>query len=86
MMTTMTTTAMAVKLLMLDLATTQGDITTAFLYAPLDEGEQIYVEITRGFRCEGKVYKLKQSHSGLRQSPINFFKYICEKMEACGIW
>ena len=60
---------MMILSLILGLATAQADITAAFLHAPLDPGENIYVEMARGFRQEGKVYKLKRSQYGLRQSP-----------------
>ena len=70
---------------MLGLATAQADITAAFLHASLEEGEEIYVDMPQGFRREGKVYKLKRSQYGLRQIPRNFFKYLCEKLGACGI-
>ena len=37
----------------LGLKSKQGDITAAFVHADLEEGENIYVELPRGFRKQG---------------------------------
>lgn len=53
-----------------DLLLTQYDVKTAFLHGNLDE--EIYVSQPEGFvlkGCENKVYRLKRSLYGLRQSP-----------------
>jgi hypothetical protein len=70
--------------LLLNLANAQADVTAAFLHAPLDEGEEIFVDMPMGFKQPGKVYKLKKSQYGLRQSPKNFFNYLKERLETVG--
>ena len=66
----------------LGLATQQVDYTTAFLHAPIDD--EVYVDMPRGFKEEGKVLKLKRSLYGLRQSPRNFFNHLHSKLEGIG--
>jgi hypothetical protein len=70
---------------LLKLKSKQGDITAAFVHANVEEGENIYVEMPRGFKQKGKVLKLKKTLYGLRQSPRAFWLYLTEKMEACGM-
>jgi hypothetical protein len=70
---------------LLDLKSKQGDVTAAFLHAQLDEGEEVYVEMPRGFKQEGMVLKLRRSLYGLRQSPRLFWKYVVDKMDVCGM-
>ena len=70
---------------LLDLKSKQGDVTAAFLHADLEEGEEVYVRMPRGFQKKGKVLKLKKTLYGLRQSPRAFWKYMVQKMEACGM-
>ena len=80
-----------------NLKSTQVDYTAAFVHADIDlppnfdsmsKAEQdrqgVYVEMPKGFREEGKVYKLKKSLYGLRQSPRNFYKYLRENLESVG--
>ena len=81
----------------LELATRQVDYTAAFVHAPIDRPpnwdtmspeEQaragVYVECARGHPHPGKVYKLKKSLYGLRQSPRNFFHHLKTNLEAVG--
>ena len=70
---------------LLDLKSKQGDVTAAFLHADLEEGEEVYVNMPRGFERKGKVLKLKKTLYGLRQSPRAFWKFMVEKMEICGV-
>ena len=70
---------------LLDLKSKQGDVTAAFLHADLEEGEEVYVKMPRGFEKRGKVLKLRSTLYGLRQSPRAFWKYMVQKMEACGM-
>lgn len=70
---------------LLGLKSKQGDVTAAFLHADLSEDEEVYVEMPRGFKKPGKVLKLKKTLYGLRQSPRAFWKYMVERMEACGM-
>jgi hypothetical protein len=88
---------MLILSLILNLATTQVDYTSAFIHAPIDKDpnwdtlsleEQarsgVYLEMTRGFREPGKVLKLKRSLYGLKQSPRNFFLHLKGKLEKVG--
>ena len=73
----------------LDLKSKQGDVTCAFLHAKLPEEEKVYLEMPRGFKQYGKnkrakVLRLKRTLYGLKQSPRAFWKYMVEKLEACG--
>ena len=68
---------------LLDLKSKQGDVTDEFLHADLDEGEEVYVNMPRGFEKRGKVLKLKKTLYGLRQSPRAFWKFVVENMELC---
>ncbi len=80
-----------------ELATRQVDYTAAFVHAPIDlppnydqmsPEEQaragVYVEMPKGFRQDGKVYKLKKSLYGLKQAPRNFFQHLKSNLEAIG--
>jgi hypothetical protein len=77
---------MEILSLILDLKTAQADVTAAFLHAPIDEGENVYVRMPRGFSKPGYCLKLKRSLYGLRQSPRNFFKFIKAKLESIEIY
>jgi hypothetical protein len=68
--------------IVLKLHTKQVDYTLAFCQAPIDT--DVYVEMPRGFKQDGKVLKLKRSLYGLRQSPKNFFQHLKENLLACG--
>ena len=57
---------------LLGLKSKQGDVTAAFLHADIEEGEEVFVEMPRGFRQDGKVLKLKKTLYGCRQSPELF--------------
>eukprot|EP00804_Cyclotella_cryptica_P023030 CCRYP_000303-RA/>CCRYP_000303-RA protein AED:0.39 eAED:-0.26 QI:0/-1/0/1/-1/0/1/0/408 len=70
---------------LLGLKSKQGDITAAFVHADVEEGENIFVEMPRGFRKQGKVLKLKKMLYGLRQSQRAFWLYLTEKMNLCGV-
>jgi hypothetical protein len=70
----------------LELFTAQADITAAFVHAELDEGEEIYVHQAAGFkRGQDLVCKLNRSVYGLRQSPMNFFRYLSDHIRAEGL-
>jgi hypothetical protein len=69
----------------LGLKSVSADVECAFLNAPLDEGEEVYVQMPQGFQQEGKCLKLRQSLYGLRQSPRNFWKYLTKVMQDCGM-
>jgi hypothetical protein len=44
----------------------------------------VYVDMPRGFKQPGKVYKLKRSLYGLRQAPRNFFQHLKTNLESIG--
>ena len=70
---------------LLGLKSKQGDVTAAFLHADFEEGEEVFVEMPRGFRQDGKVLKLRKTLYGCRQSPRAFWKYLVAKMDVCGM-
>jgi len=70
---------------LLNLKSKQGDVTAAFLHADVEENENIYVHMPRGFSKPGKVLKLKKTLYGLRQSPRAFWKYMVKKMADVGM-
>lgn len=74
----------------LGLVSKQGDVTCAFLHAHLEEGEKVYLEMPQGFKQydkngKPKVYSLKRTLYGLKQSPRAFWKYLTSKFEAVGL-
>jgi hypothetical protein len=64
----------------LGLSTKQVDYTAAFVQAELDEDEQVFVEMPKGFKKQGKVLKLKRALYGLRQSPRTWFEHLKGKL------
>ena len=77
---------------LLGLKSRQGDITCSFLHADLEPGKTVYIDMPLGFHAKsknGKCQVLKLNKTlylyGLRQSPRVFWKYITEKLEACGL-
>ena len=75
---------------LLGLKSKQGDVTAAFLHADIPEGENVFVDMPRGFEQytksgRKKCLKLKKTLYGLRQSPRAFWKYLTEKLELTGL-
>eukprot|EP00804_Cyclotella_cryptica_P004230 CCRYP_014577-RA/>CCRYP_014577-RA protein AED:0.25 eAED:0.60 QI:0/-1/0/1/-1/0/1/0/258 len=70
---------------LLGLKSKQSNITAAFVHADVEKGKNIYVEMPRGFKKQGKVLKLKKTLYGLSQSPTAFWFYLMEKMNLCGM-
>ena len=68
--------------ILLGLENQQIDYTAAFVQAPIDT--DVYVEMPRLFSTPGKVWKLKKSIYGLKQSPRNYFLYMKAKLEKLG--
>jgi hypothetical protein len=60
------------------------DYTAAFVQAELNEGEQVYVEMPRGFRQAGHVLQLRRALYGLKQSPRTWFDHLKLKLETVG--
>jgi hypothetical protein len=55
------------------------DATSAFVSAPLSEGETVYMEQIPGFPLpKGKCLKLKRTLYGLVQAPLAFYKFCRE--------
>jgi hypothetical protein len=76
--------------ILLGLKSKQGNVLCAFPHRELQPGENVYVEMLLGFSQHSKdgtrkVLKLKKTLYGLCQSPRAFWKYITEKLEACGL-
>lgn len=76
--------------LMLSLAAEEGlvchqcDISSAFLYAPLEE--EIYMEPPKGFKLsENKVLLLRKALYGLKQSPAMFHKTLAKILGDMGL-
>jgi hypothetical protein len=63
-----------------NLKTRALDISNAFVTAPLEPDEHIYVEMPRGHTKPDTVYKLNKSLYGLRQSPKKFFEFLRDKL------
>ena len=70
---------------LLGLKSNRGDVTAAFLNAELGEDKEVYVEMPKGFRQEGKCLRLRRTLYGLRKSPRVFWKHLAEKIEICGL-
>jgi hypothetical protein len=76
--------------ILLGLKSKQGNVLCAFLHGELERGENVCVEMPLGFSQYSKdgtrkVLKLKKTRYGLQQSPGAFWKYITEKLVACGL-
>ena len=61
----------------------QVDYTDAFIQAPIDC--DVFVEMPRGFLQKGKVLHLNKGLYGLCQSSRNFFLYLKQTLEKCGM-
>ena len=68
--------------ILLGLENKQIDYTAAFVQAPIDT--DVYVEMPKLFTKSGKVWKLKKSIYGLKQSPRNYFLHMKSKLEKLG--
>ncbi len=74
----------------LGLKSKQGNVLCALLQGELEPGENVDVKMPLGFSQHSKdgtrkVLKLKKTLYGLCQSPQAFWKYITEKLKACGL-
>jgi hypothetical protein len=61
-----------------------ADLSTAFLYAKLDEGELVYVLPPQSERVKGKVWRLLRSLYGLRRSPQRFQEHFAQVLKEAG--
>jgi hypothetical protein len=65
------------------LSSSQVDYISAFVQSPIGDAD-VYIETPKGFHQDDKVFKLKQSLYGLKQSPLNFFKFLSSNLESIG--
>jgi hypothetical protein len=80
-------------LILLDIAAScrlklrQADISTAFLHAPLDEGEEIYMKAPQGMDGVSPdcVLRLKKCLYGLKQAPKKWFETLTSHLVAFGL-
>jgi hypothetical protein len=66
------------------LCSAQADITAAFVHAPLEDYEEVYVEQPKLFISGDPnewVLKLNRSVYGIKQAPRNFFNYLRQHLE-----
>ena len=68
-----------VMTILLGLENQHIDSTPAFVQAPIDT--DVYVEMPRLFSTPGKVWKLKKSIYGLKQSPRIYFLHMKGKLK-----
>ena len=76
--------------ILLVLKSKQGEVTAAFLYAEISEGEKVYVNMPQGFEQfskdgRKKCLRLKRTLYGLHQLHRAFWKYTTKKLEQCGL-
>ena len=57
----------------------QVDYTNAFVHAPMEN--TVYVELPPLYGKQNKIWRLKKSLYGLRQSPLNFFQHLKRNLE-----
>eukprot|EP00985_Skeletonema_marinoi_P016720 scaffold9019_cov83-Skeletonema_marinoi.AAC.1 len=50
-----------------------------------EPGEEIYMQMPRGFKQEGKCFRLRRSLYGLRQAPRAFHAYLVKALEQQGL-
>ena len=60
-------------------ATHYVDCSIAFCQAPLDQ--TVFVELLEGFEIPNTIFHLQTSVYGLRQSPLNFYRYLRDGLE-----
>ena len=70
---------------MLGLNSCQADVECAFLHGALEPDEEIYMQMPRGFKQEGKCFRLRRSLYGLRQAPRAFHTYLVKALEQQGL-
>ena len=61
-----------------------GDVSTAFLHAPLPEGSVVLVEPPPSLKKKGYVWKLNKAVYGLRQAPRLFQEFLARELEKVG--
>ena len=71
-----------VMTIIMGLENKQIDYTAAFVQAPIDT--EVYIDMPKMFSVPGKVWKLRKSIYGLKQSPRNYFLHMKQKLEKLG--
>jgi hypothetical protein len=71
-----------VMTIIMGLENKQIDYAAAFVQAPIDT--EVYIEMPKMFSVHGKVWKLRKSIYGLKQSPRNYFLHMKQKLETLG--
>ena len=69
-----------VMFIVFGIATQQVDYTNSFCQAPLEQ--TVFVELPSGFEVPNKVLILKYSVYGLHQTPLNFYRHLCQGLES----
>ena len=75
---------------LLDFKSKQGDVNCAFLYAHFSEEYNVYVHMTQVFtqydkKVKANVLKLNRCLYGLKNSPREFWKFMVDKLDFCGL-
>ncbi|XP_044718741.1 reverse transcriptase (RNA-dependent DNA polymerase) domain-containing protein [Hirsutella rhossiliensis] len=67
-----------------DLELEQMDAVNAFVHAPLDDEEVIFMRMPPGFQKRGKVLRLRKALYGLRRSPLLWQQMLTSSLEELG--
>ncbi|XP_044720095.1 reverse transcriptase (RNA-dependent DNA polymerase) domain-containing protein [Hirsutella rhossiliensis] len=60
------------------------DAVNAFVHAPLDDEEVIFMRMPPGFQKRGKVLRLRKALYGLRRSPLLWQQMLTSSLEELG--
>ena len=76
--------------ILLGLKSNQGDVIASFLRVDIGEGENVYVDMRKGFGRYSKTghkkcLKLKNNLYGLRHIICAFCQYLTNKLESFGL-
>ena len=76
--------------ILLGLKSKKGDVTAAYIYENIGEGENVYVDKPKGFEQYLKTgrnnrLKFKKTINGLNHSSREFYQCLTKKLEACGL-
>ena len=63
---------------------TLGDVSTAFLHAPLGPDAKVYIRPPQNLRKPVVLWKLHKALYGLRESPRLFQEYMAKKLSEHG--
>ena len=71
-----------ILMIVLGLENRQIDYTAAFMQAPIEH--DVFIEMPKLYSSPGKVWKLKRSIYGLKDSPRNYFLHTKKQLEQLG--